>query len=68
MSFLRSYPNRLPLSGGVVQRIAAQAEKLHFDRLYNNFGTAVPADAKAVIRYSADRHTAWVRGDHDNLT
>ncbi len=68
VSFLRSYPNRLPLSGNVVQRIAAQVEGLHFDRLYNNFGAVVPSDAKAVIRYSADRHAAWVRGDYDHLT
>lgn len=68
VSFLRSYPNRLPLSGAVVQRVAAQLEQLHFDRLYNNFGAVVPADAKAVLRHSADRHTAWVRGDFDHLT
>lgn len=68
VSFMRSYPNRLPLSGNVVQRLAAQVEQLHFDRLYNNFGAVVPRDAKAIIRYSADRHTAWVRGDHDDLT
>ena len=68
VSFMRSYPNRLPLSGNVVQRLAAQVEGLHFDRLYNNFGAVVPQDAKRIIRYSADRHTAWVRGDYDHLT
>lgn len=68
VSFLRSYPNRIPLSGSVVQRMTAQVDELHFDRLYNNFGAVVPADAKAVIRYSADRHAAWARGDHDDLT
>jgi len=68
VSFMRSYPNRLPLSGNVVQRLAAQVEQLDFDRLYNNFGAVVPVDAKAVVRYSADRHTAWVRGDYDDLT
>ncbi len=68
VSFLRSYPNRLPLSGAVVQRIAGQLETLHFDRLYNNFGAVVPADAKAVLRYSADRHAAWTDGRHDAET
>ncbi|MEO5745321.1 MAG: hypothetical protein ABIQ53_12145 [Terracoccus sp.] len=68
VSFLRSYPNRIPLSGNVVQRIADQVETLHFDRLYNNFGAVVPRDAKAVVRFSADRHTAWTRGDFDHLT
>lgn len=68
VSFLRSYPNRIPLSGNVVQRIATQLEGLHYDRLYNNFGAVVPSDAKAVVRRSADRHAAWTRGDFDHLT
>lgn len=68
VSFLRSYPNRIPLSGNVVQRIATQVEGLRFDRLYNNFGAVVPCDAKQVVRFSADRHAAWVRGDFDHLT
>ena len=68
VSFMRSYPNRIPLSGNVVQRVAAQVEGLHFDRLYNNFGDVVPVDAKQVVRYSADRHAAWTRGDFDHLT
>ncbi|WP_347352523.1 hydrolase [Intrasporangium sp.] len=68
VSFLRSYPNRIPLSADVVRRIAVQVEGLHFDRLYNNFGAVVPSGAKQVVRYSADRHAAWVRGEHDDLT
>ncbi len=68
VSFLRSYPNRLPLSGAVVQRIVGQLEGLHFDRLYNNFGAVVPENAKAVLRYSADRHAAWTDGLHDAET
>jgi glyoxylase-like metal-dependent hydrolase (beta-lactamase superfamily II) len=68
VSFMRSYPNRIPLSGNVVQRIAAQVGTMTFDRLYNNFGAVVAADAKRVVRESADRHAAWVRGDHDHLT
>ena len=68
VSFLRSYPNRIPLSANVVERIADQVETLHFDRLYNNFGAVVPRDAKAIVRFSADRHAAWARGDFDHLT
>ncbi|NUO33523.1 MAG: hydrolase [Dermatophilaceae bacterium] len=68
VSFLRSYPNRIPLSGNVVQRVASQLEGLHYDRLYNNFGAVVPHEAKAVVRFSADRHAAWTRGDFDHLT
>jgi hypothetical protein len=68
VSFLRSYPNRLPLSAAVVDRIARSALRLPFDRLYGNFGGVVDRNAHAVIRQSADRYMAWVRGDFDHLT
>ena len=68
VSFLRSYPNRLPLSGAVVRRIAGQLDGLHYERLYNNFGARVPTDAKAVVNASAERHAAWTDGRHDDET
>lgn len=68
VSFMRSFPNRIPLSAAVVERIAAHADRLDFDRLYGNFGTVIDADARAVIRHSAERHIRWVRGDYDHLT
>lgn len=67
-SFLRSYPNRIPLSAAVVQRLADATDRLAFDRLYNNFGSIIDTDARAVVRFSADRHAAWARGDYDHLT
>ena len=68
VSFMRSYPNRIPLSGAVVDRVARSLDPFAYDRLYNNFGSVIPVDAKAVVRRSADRHAAWVRGDYDHLT
>ena len=68
VTFLRSYPNRIPLSPTVVQRIATAAEQLEFDRLYDNFARGVDTGARAAVRRSADRYIAWVRGDHDDLT
>lgn len=68
VSFMRSYPNRIPLSGAVVERIAEHVSRFDFDRLYNNFEGIVPADALDVVRRSAARHAAWVRGDFDHLT
>jgi glyoxylase-like metal-dependent hydrolase (beta-lactamase superfamily II) len=67
-SFMRSYPNRIPLSAAVVQRLADATDRLRFDRLYNNFGARIDHDARSMVRFSADRHAAWVRGDHDHLT
>ncbi|MBE1877946.1 hydrolase [Myceligenerans pegani] len=68
VSFMRSYPNRLPLSGNVVLRIADNVSRFDFDRLYNNFDAVIDADARAVVQRSAERHAAWTRGDYDHLT
>jgi hypothetical protein len=68
VTFLRSYPNRIPLSPAVVERIASAAEQLQFDRLYDNFARGIDTDARAAVRRSADRYIAWVRGDFDDLT
>ena len=68
VSFMRSFPNRLPLSGSVAVRLAGALEAFEFDRLYGNFDNVIPADARAIVRRSADRHAAWVRGDFDHLT
>ncbi|MBT0992885.1 hydrolase [Cellulomonas sp. DKR-3] len=68
VSFLRSYPNRLPLSGAVVTRIAEHVARRPFDRLYNNFDGVIPTDAREVVLRSAQRHAAWTRGDYDHLT
>jgi glyoxylase-like metal-dependent hydrolase (beta-lactamase superfamily II) len=68
VTFLRSYPNRIPLSPAVVERITGAVMQLPFDRLYDNFGRTIEAGAAAAVRRSADRYSGWVRGDFDRLT
>ena len=68
VTFLRSYPNRIPLSPAVVQRITAAVTQLPFDRLYDNFGRVIEADAAAAVAASAERYLAWVGGEFDQLT
>lgn len=68
MTFMRSYPNRIPLSAVVVERVTTAAQGFPFDRLYDNFGRTVDADARATLRRSADRYIHWLRGDFDHLT
>ncbi|WP_375426040.1 hydrolase [uncultured Friedmanniella sp.] len=68
VSFLRSYPNKVPLSAAVVEVVARRVLALDFDRLYDNVGGCVRADAASWVRRSAERYTAWVRGDYDHLT
>jgi hypothetical protein len=68
VTFLRSYPNRIPLSPAVVQRITRALAELPFDRLYDNFGRAIESGAAAAVNRSADRYSGWVQGDFDHLT
>jgi hypothetical protein len=67
-TFLRSFPNRIPLSPAVVRRIASAVDRFAFDRLYDNLGGTIGQDARGAVRRSADRYVAWVSGEHDDLT
>jgi hypothetical protein len=68
VSFMRSFPNKLPLSAATVEKVAGRVLALDFDRLYDNFAGRVASDASSWVRRSADRYIAWVRGDFDHLT
>ncbi len=68
VAFMRSYPNRIPLSPNVVERTTRTLAEFTFDRLYDNFGNTIDSDARAAVQRSADRYIAWVRGDYDHLT
>ncbi|MFN8202903.1 MAG: hypothetical protein U0S48_10085 [Solirubrobacteraceae bacterium] len=68
VTFMRSYPNRIPLSPGVVERLAHAVGELAFDRLYDNFDRTIDACAARVVRRSAARYAGWIRGDFDTLT
>jgi hypothetical protein len=68
VTFLRSYPNRIPLSPAVVQRITRSITQLRFDRLYDNFGKAITADAAGAVTRSAERYCKWAQGEFDQLT
>ena len=68
VTFLRSYPNRIPLSPAVVERITSAAEQLRSIACTTTSRRGVDTDARAAVRRSADRYIAWVRGDYDHLT
>ena len=68
VSFMRSFPNKVPLSAAVVERIATRVLALEPERLYDNFGGQVLADAGEWVHRSAERYACWVRGDFDHLT
>lgn len=68
VSFLRSFPNQIPLSAAVVARVTATLTERRFAHLYGNLGNFVDGDADGVVRRSAARYIAWVRGEFDSLT
>ena len=68
VTFLRSYPNRIPLSAGVVRRIADHVGRWEYDHLFNNFGAGIGPGADGTVQRSADRYVARVSGGNDHLT
>ncbi|GAB2508232.1 MBL fold metallo-hydrolase [Paramicrobacterium agarici] len=68
VTFLRSYPNRIPLSPAVIRRMADFVKRYRFDVLYNNFGASAGPDAEAIVERSAQRYIAWTSGANDHLT
>lgn len=56
VSFMRSYPNLIPLPVSKVRRIVQAVEPFAFDRIYNGFGRVVTRDGKASVSRSAERY------------
>ncbi len=57
VSFMYSYPNYLPLSAASVRRIVATLEPFEFGKLFGAWpGFVIHADAKSVVRRSAERY------------
>jgi len=57
VSFMRSFPNLIPLSAPVVRSIVAAVESLPFDRVYGAWWKRnILGDAKEAMRASADRY------------
>ena len=66
VSFMRSYPNLVPLAGDDVRRIVARLDHYEFERLYGAwYGKVVADDAKAAVARSADRYLAALDGRYD---
>jgi hypothetical protein len=59
VSFMRSYPNLIPLPAREVARIRGVLETLEFDRIHGAWwGTVVDGDARGKALRSADRYIA----------
>ncbi len=66
VSFMRSYPNFIPLSAGLVKGIGAALEPFAFDRIYDHyFDRIIEKDGKAVLRKSVERYLAAIGGKYE---
>ncbi|MGH3126000.1 MAG: MBL fold metallo-hydrolase, partial [Streptosporangiaceae bacterium] len=68
VTFLYSYPNRIPLPAGDVASIARRIENLAFDRIYDAWAeTPIPTGARQAVLRSCQRYQrmldgSWPRG------
>jgi hypothetical protein len=63
VSFMKSYPNFIPLSAGEVEAIAAALAPFAFDTIYGHyFDRVIPTGAKAVLAASVARYLAAIQG------
>ena len=64
VSFMRSFPNFIPMSGPAVERVVKALEPFAFDRIHGAFPTrTIWKDGKRVLKSSAERYLAYIRGD-----
>ena len=64
VSFMRSYPNIIPLSAPAVARIGAMLEPFSFDVIYGAFfDRVIPRAGKDAVKRSVARYIAIVTGD-----
>lgn len=63
VSFMRSYPNEIPLPAAKVNTIAATVRPYRFDRVYGGWwDRVIDRDGAAAVERSADRYIRWIEG------
>jgi hypothetical protein len=64
VTFMRSYPNMVPLSAPAVERIGAMLEPYEFEAIHGAwFDRTIPHHGKEIVQRSIARYVAAVRGD-----
>jgi hypothetical protein len=65
-TFMRSYPNNIPLSANGVRAIGAALAPFKFDRAYSHFfDRVIPSGAKQILNDSVERYIAAIGGAYD---
>ena len=63
LSFMRSYPNFIPLSAREVEHIGAALKPFAFDTIYGHyFDRVIATNAKAVLEKSVERYLGAING------
>ena len=63
VSFMRSYPNQIPLSASTIKGIVATVRPYRFDRVYGGWwDRVIDRDGAAAVERSADRYIRWIEG------
>jgi glyoxylase-like metal-dependent hydrolase (beta-lactamase superfamily II) len=66
LSFMRSYPNLIPLSANQVRGIAAALASFEFDVIYGHyFDRVIAKGAKAILQASVERYIAALNGAYE---
>jgi hypothetical protein len=61
VTFMRSYPNYIPLSRAAIEGILAALEPFEFDRIHGGWwDLTVERGAKEAVRRSAERYVRWI--------
>ena len=64
VSFMRSYPNLIPLPADEIRRIVAAVRPYSFERIYGGWWERVTrSDGKAAVERSARRYLKWIGAD-----
>ena len=64
VSFMRSYPNEIPLPPSELRRIVAAVRPYRFDRIYGGWWDRVmPSGGIAAVERSARRYLKWIGAD-----
>ena len=67
LSFMRSYPNLIPLSAKQVTGIAVALEPFRFDTIYGHyFNRVIPTGGKQILEISIKRYVAAINGAYNH--
>lgn len=66
VTFMRSYPNQIPLPERAIRHILDRLAPYRYDRVYGGWwDSVIPSGGEAAVRRSAERYIRWATGATD---